>query len=419
MSNFPARTRREFLKEATTGTAALAMTASSYARVAGANERIGLGQIGCGGRGFGAHMKGVHEHAQQQNVEYVAVCDVWSKYLNRAAAKVQEWHGRVPYKTTRHEELLARNDVDAVLIASADHQHCLHLEAAAKAGKDAYCEKPLAMNMEELRSACDAVKTAQTVVQIGTQSRSYPAMAGTKVLCASGVLGPISRIEQMRNGRQPYWYKRLARLPIAESEVDWRQFLKPLPPRPFDARLFAGWYGYREFSGGPVGGYMSHFIDLVHYLTGAKFPQSAVAQGGTFVWRDENNFTCPDQVQTSLIYPEGFMVSYSTNFGNSAGSRTAMYGRHGVLDFSDRNKPFVSGEGAIEKGELGEQTPVEPVECPDHFLNWLQCLRNRQAPIADIDAGYQHAVACIMSDLAYATGLRQAYDAGKREITKG
>ena len=419
MSTFPTRTRREFLKTATTGTAALAMSATSYARVVGANERIRLGQIGCGGRGFGAHMAGVNKHAKQQNVEYVAVCDVWSEYLERAAAQAQEWNGRTPHKTTKHEELLALKEVDAVLIASADHQHCLHLEATAKAGKDAYCEKPLAMNMEELRSACDAVKAANLVVQIGTQSRSYPEMAGAKALCESGVLGPISRIEQMRNGTQPYWYKRLARLPIAESDVDWRQFLKPLPYQSFNARMFAGWYGYRQFSGGPIGGFMSHFIDLVHFFTGAKFPESTVAQGGTFVWKDENHFTCPDQVQTSLIYPEGFMVSYLTNFGSAAGSRTAMYGRHGVLDFSNRKKPFVSGAGAIEKGKLGEETPVERLECPGHFLNWLQCLRDRKAPIADIDAGYQHAVACIMSDLAYETGRRHVYDCEKREIRMG
>jgi len=410
--------RRNFL-QAAAGSAAVAMTAGSYARVAGANDRIRLGQIGCGNRGFGAHMSGVHTHAEAENVEIVAVCDVWTEHLDRAKAKVQEWYGRPPLATSKYEDVLAAKDVDAVMIASPDHQHCMHLEAAATAGKDAYCEKPLAMTIEELRSACDAVKAAGILVQVGTQSRSYPAMVGCKKLFASGVLGKVSRVEQFRNGNRPNWYKRLPRLPIAESELDWEEFLKPRPMRPFNDLLFAGWYGYREFCGGSIGQFMSHFIDLVHFITGAKYPASAVAQGDTFVWKDEYRFDCPDQVQTTLIYPEGFMVSFCTNFGNGSGNRTMMYGTQGILDFGSRSKPFASGEGAYEKGPLAGQTPVEPVDCPDHFLNWLQCLRSRKAPAAPIEAGYQHSVACILSDTAYETGCRQVYDHPTREIRAG
>ena len=110
----------------------------------------------------------------------------------------------------------------------------------------------------------------------------------------------------------------------------------------------------------------------------------------------------------------------STNFGNAAGSRTAMYGSRGVLDFSNRRKPFVSGQGACEETALGKkETPIEPVEVPDHFLDWIQCLRSRKAPVADIEAGYQHGVAVILSDLAYATGRRKRYDHSKREILEG
>ena len=400
--------RRQFLKGAAAGTAALAMTATSYGRVAGANDRISIGVIGCGKRGVGAHMAGVHAHAEAQNIEITAVCDVWTRHRQEAAAKAQEWYGRTPRQFASYRELLALEDVDAVMIASCDHQHCTHLEAAAEAKKDAYCEKPLAMNLDELKSACDAVKRNNIIVQIGTQSRSYPGMAGAKALCETGVLGTISRIEQMRNGTQPYWYKRLEP-GVKESEVNWREFLANRPYRPYDSRHFTGWYGYRDFSSGTIGGYMSHFIDLVHYITGAKFPHSAVAQGGTFVWNDENHFDCPDHVQTTLVYPEGFMVSYTTNFGNGGGSRTAMYGTHGVLDFTNRQKPTVSGAGAIEKGSLKKEVPVEPVEC----------LRSRKQPIAPIEAGYQHGVAVILSDLAYETGRRQVYDPQRREIYEG
>ncbi len=411
--------RRDFLKGAAGGVAVLTTTAAGQRRALGANDRISIGVIGCGGRGFGAHMPGVHAHAETQNVEITAVCDVWSVYRERAAEKVEEWYGRTPRQFSAYRELLALDDVDVVMIASPDFQHCAQLEDTADAGKDAYCEKPLAMNMEELRSACDAVEDAGTVVQIGTQLRSMPTLAGCKAVCEAGILGTISRIEQCRNGTQPYWYSRIARLPINESEVDWDEFLLGRRRRPFDAQLFAGWYGYREFSSGPIGGFMSHFIDLIHYFTGARFPSSAVAQGGTFVWDDEYEFDCPDHVQTTLVYPEGFMVSYCTNFGNGSGNRSVVYGTKGALDFTNWSAPVVSAAGACEETTLGEETPVEPVELPDHYLDWLQCLRSREAPIASIEAGYQHAVAVILADMAYESGRRHVYDHKDREIRRG
>jgi predicted dehydrogenase len=295
----------------------------------------------------------------------------------------------------------------------------MHLEAAAKAKKHAYCEKPLGMDLEQLRRACDAVKAAGIVVQISTQSRSEPGVRGSKKFLESGALGKISRCEECRNGKQPNWYKRLTRLPMKESDLDWAEFLKPRPMRPFNGLLFAGWYGYREFCSGSIGQFMSHFIDMVHFITGAGFPTSAVAQGGTFLWKDEYHFDCPEQVQTALIYPEGFMVSYSTNFGNASGNRTVIYGTDGVLDLGSHARPMASGAGAIQPGRLAKETPVERIDCPDHFLNWLQCLRSGQTPIAPIDAGYQHSIACILSDRAYETGRRQVYDPQTRQVREG
>ncbi len=418
MSAMHSPTRKEFLKTAAAGTVAAAMSASSYARVIGANDRIRIGQIGCGNRGFGAHMTSVNSNSKSHNVETVAVCDVWKVHLDRAVAEAGAWYGRAPKATAHYEELLAMDGLDAVIIASPDHQHCLHLEAAAKAGKDAYCEKPLAMNMDELKSACDAVTEAGIVVQIGTQIRSSPGIHGCKKFFESGMLGKVSRVEQYRNNKQPNWYKRLSRLPIAPGELDWDEFLKPGPGRPFDGLQFAGWYGYREFCTGSIGQFMSHFIDTVHFITGAKYPQSAVALGGTYLWDDKYKFDCPDQIETTLKYPEGFQVHFCVNFGNSAGNRTVMYGANGLMDFG-RSKPAVSGEGAYEKGPLGKVEPVKPVACADHMVNWLECLRSRKTPIAPIKAGHQHAVACILSDTAWLTGQRQVYDHKKREIHSG
>lgn len=141
--------------------------------------------------------------------------------------------------------------------------------------------------------------------------------------------------------------------------------------------------------------------------------------GGTFTWKDEG-FTCPDHCQATWTYPDGFMVSYSTNFGNGSGSVMKIYGDQGTIDLTSWQKPTYSGAGAIKPTKLPRtDTPVKPVEIPDHFLDWLQCLRTRNTTNAPIEAGYYHSVPVIMGTRAMDTGKRQIYDAAKREIREG
>jgi len=411
--------RRKFLiKSAAASGAAFTLSAASYSRVLGANERISIGIIGCGSRGVDAHMAGVNEHAESQNIEITAVCDPWRIRREVASSKVKEWYGREARKFSCYKDLLALKDVDAVMIASCDHQHTTQLKAAAEAGKDVYCEKPLAMRLDRLKDACDAVKEAKIIVQIGTQLRSFPSFTGCRELYKTGILGTVGRIEQCRNEERPYWYSYVK--DVKKEDLDWNEFLMDRPYRPFDPVLYSGWYGYREFSDGPVHGLGSHFIDLVHYITGAKFPTSCVCLGGTFTWKDERNFTCPDHVQALWIYPEGFMVSYSTNFGNGSGNSFKIFGDEGVLDMVNWTAPILTAEGGGKRrGEIRGKNPVQEVPRPDHFLDWLQCLRNRKRPHASIDAGYQHAVACIMAMQSYDSGRRTIYDSEKREINEG
>ncbi len=409
-------TRRQFLTTAAAGAATLSIAASSHARIRGANDRISIGIIGCGDRGSEAHMPGVNQYAKEQNIEITAVCDPWRVRRELAAAKAKQWYGRDVRQFVSYKDLLALDDVDAVMIASCDHQHTTHLEAAAKAKKDVYCEKPLGKALEPLKAAVDAVKTNNVVCQVGTQLRSMSSMTGAKALVQSGALGKISRIEQCRNSNAPYWYHYIK--DVHKEDVDWKEFLMDVPPMPFDPVRYSGWYGYRETSDGPVTGFGSHYLDLVHYIAGASFPVSAVCLGGVYTWKDKYNFTCPDHVQAAWIYPEGFMATYSSNFGNASGSTFRILGDQGALDLLNWDKPVFSTEGAKE-GTKELKKDVEPVEHPEHFLDWLQCLRSRKTPNASIDAGYQHAVACLMAVRAFDTGRRQVYDPKTREIREG
>ncbi|GMW02084.1 MAG: hypothetical protein AMXMBFR84_32200 [Candidatus Hydrogenedentota bacterium] len=410
--------RRQFLKTAATGVTAFSMSAASYARIVGANDRIAIGIIGCGSRGIGTHMMGINAHAAEQNIAITAVCDPWKVKQDEAANLCKDWYGLEARKFSHYRDLLALEDVDAVTIASCDHQHPAHLKAAAEAGKDVYVEKPLGTHFQEVKDACQAVRDNGVIVQVGTQLRSLPGMVGANELFKTGILGSVSRIEQHRNGWRPYWYQYLKE--VRQEDVDWNEFLMNQPPRPFDMNLYSGWYGYRGFSDGPVPGFGSHYIDLVHFITGAQFPVSSVCQGGTFTWKDDYGFTCPDHVEATWIYPEGFMATYSTNFGNGGGNAFKIYGQYGAFDLLNWDRPMLTGEGAgPDKMCVAEPKPIDQIPRPDHMLDWLQCIRSRNTPHASIEAGYQHAVAVIMAMQAYDSGKRMIFDPQTHEIREG
>lgn len=408
--------RRRFLQTAALGATATAMSARSYARIAGANDRIRLAQIGCGSRGVGAHMKGVHPHDKAQNVEYVAVSDPWRLARERAAALAEEWYGSKVKQCVSYREILALKDVDAVLDASLDHHHATHLEAAAKAGKHCYIEKPLARGMAELIRCTDAVKQAGIVVQVGTQIRSLPTSTACRELWQSGILGKPSRIEQCRNSARPYWYGR-DKKDLRAEDLDWNEFLMGAPRRPVDPLVYSGWYGYLDYTDGPVANLGCHFTDLYSYITGLGFPRSCVCHGGVFTWKDERQFTCPDHVEALWVYDEGLMVAYSTNFGNSGGNRHRYFCEKGQLILDNWSAPTYTAEGGLKRdGTIRGVNEVKPIPGPDHFLDWLQCLRSGKPTRAPIEAGYLHSVTCLMAVEAWRTGKRTTYDAKARAI---
>jgi len=365
-------------------------------------------------------MSGIQKHAAATNIEVVAVADTWSQAREKAKARAKEWFGSDAKAFSSYRDVLAMKDVDAVMIASPDHLHTLHLEAAANAGKHIYVEKPLATEFDKLLKAYDAAKAAQgrgSIIQVGTQLRSLPGVAGARELVKSGILGKITRVDETRNAEKPYWYSYLGR-EVKESEVDWKEFLNDRKPRAFDARQYAAWYGYYEFCQGPVPQWGAHFLDLMHYVTDCGLPESCMCIGGVTYWKDENKFTTPDNVMATWMYPDGMVVTSSNNFGNSSGNLRKFFGDKGTLDVGNWNVPTYSAEGGPKRdGKIRGKQEVAPVERPDHFLNWLQCMRDNKTPHASIDAGYQHAVAVLMAVISYDTGRKTMYDRANRRIT--
>src|SRR5437016_9743581 len=260
--------RRSFLNQtaaAVAGAGVFSSSALSYSRIKGANERILLGHIGVGDRGTELAWI-VSQLKDKQNVEMAAVCDLWKVNREKTVARAQAVYGRAPRAYQYMDDLIAQKHVDAVIISTADFQHAPLLKLVAEAGKDAYCEKPMANVLEEAKAARDAVRSRNLVVQIGTQHRSEPYQIAAKESIASGALGDVSKVEIVWNYHGPRWRGRQEVNQIREQDTDWKKWLLTKPYRPFDPRLYFEFRLYREFSSGIPDQWMSHGMDLIHYL---------------------------------------------------------------------------------------------------------------------------------------------------------
>jgi predicted dehydrogenase len=245
-------------------------------RARSSNDRIQVGVIGAGGRGFEL-MRQVAQ-AKGANAVITAICDVYRPNREKAVQFVEKTWGIKPRQTVDYKELLSWRDVDAVLIAAPDFTHSIMLKDAVEAGKDAYCEKPMGVEFNEAKAAYLAVRKSDRVVQIGTQRRSDPRLAGAARLVRSGILGQVTRVEFSVNFQEPRWRRDYTH--IRPEDVAWPQFLMHRPSRPFDARRFREWQLFRDYTNGIAGLWMCHFIDLVPWFLDDPYPAGAVANGG-------------------------------------------------------------------------------------------------------------------------------------------
>jgi len=400
-----------------TGPAVVGLSAAAARTAYGANDRISIGIIGTGGRGT-SHLKDILSKAEKHNVAITAICDVWRKNSDQAAVKVMEGGGKEPYRCTRFEDLLEKGNVDAVVIATPDNSHTPIMIAALKAGKDVYVEKPMSLEVSAANEALDLARAKKLVVQAGTQYRSNGGYAAAAKELANGVIGHVSRIAATANFNHARWKRGYD--DCKKADVDWDAYLFNRPKRPFDAKLLRRWHLYKEFTNGLSGLWMSHYVDAVHKLTGAKYPASAVAHGGTYVWK-EGREHC-DTFHALLSYPEGFLMDWGMGLANSAGTSFTVHGTQGTLEindgkgYSNPNRLMLSATGGLE-GSKVKQRQIKPEPSPSHMGNWLECMRSRKRPNADIEFGHHHAVATIMAAAALHTGRRQVYDAKKREIS--
>jgi predicted dehydrogenase len=435
--------RREFLKA--TGIAlagAAVLPASSYSRIAGANDRVGVGVVGFSDRFRTSLLPAFLQHSKELNFEFVAVSDIWDRRRAEGKVEIGKNAGKDVDAVRNNDELYERRDVDAVMIATADFQHAQHGVEAVRAGRDAYVEKPLAHTMVDARAIRQAVRETGKIVQIGTQRRSSPVYQSAHDYIQSGKFGDIVSVLMTWNVNQPGRWRRPSLVEsLREEQTDWKRFLLNQPHEPFDARKYIEFRLFWPLSSGIPDQWMVHQIDTVHWFTGLPRPRSVVANGGIYLWRDgRKNW---DTMTAVLDYgplndsSKGFQVVYSSRMTNEAGEvKELYYSNGGTLDLDKRT---ISPEGGLRKqyaSEMNMQANLLPnislsnvgghiatgantggdADTSANVRNWMECVRSRKTPNANIEAGYSHSVALCMTIAAIQSGRRVTFDDAKQEV---
>lgn len=436
-------TRRTFLKSSAAGLAVSAITsASSYARILGSNDRVRVGIVGFSDRFRASLLPAFLEHSKSLDFEIVALSDIWSMRREVGKAHLDKLTGKSIAAVRNNDELYDRKDVDAVIISTADFQHSLHGVEAVRANRDAYVEKPLAHTMENARAIRQTVRESGKIVQIGTQRRSSPLYQAAYDYIRSGKFGDIVSVLMTWNVNQPgRWRRPKLVAGLTEDQVDWKRYLLNLPDQSFDPRKYIEFRLFWPFSSGIPDQWMVHQIDTVHWFTGLPRPRSVVANGGIYYWHDgRKNW---DTMTAVFDYgplddtARGFQVVYSSRMTNDAGDvKELYYSNGGTLDL---DKQTVSSEGGLTKqyaDEMGMQpnllgklslrettrkmaasadTSADP-DTSANMRNWMECVRSRKTPNADIEAGYSHSVALCMTIAAIQTGRHVTFDDTKQEV---
>lgn len=435
-------TRRDFIKKvAIAGTGiALGMSAKSYARILGANDRVQVGIVGFADRSRQSLIPCFMQHNKELNMEITAISDIWKLRREEGEAWLKEKTGNSIYVARNNEELYSSSKVDAVIIATADFQHAIHGIEAVKSGRDAYVEKPMANTMDDAIALKKAVNGSKQIVQIGTQRRSTTNYLQAYDYIKSGKFGNINMIELTWNVNQPGRWRRPDLVAKCKQEdLDWKRFLINRPFEAFDPRKYLEYRLFWPYSSGIPDQWMVHQIDTVHWFTGLEVPRSVVANGGIYTWKDgRQNF---DTMTAVFDYgsddgKQGFQVIYSSRMGNSAGGIKEYYFSNGGMLNLETNK--ITGLGGLtadaakamkmEANLLPELTLAEASQVAAsantgadpstsaHVRNWMECIRSRKTPNASVEAGYQHSVALCMVIKALQTGKRVRFDAKRQMV---
>ena len=391
--------RRAFLRGVT------AASALSYSRIMGANDRLQLALIGCGERG----RYDMGNFIKAGNVDVVALCDIYGAQIDRAkqnAAKADVFDD--------HRKVLDLKQVDVALIAVPDHWHAPIAIDALNAGKDVFVEKPLTLKIEEGPAIVKAARLNKRICQAGMQQRSGKHYLEAKQqYMDTNKLGKITLARTWWHGNGYHLRKAPQSLQTLPDNLNWARFLGPLKWRDYDPQQYYNWRAYLDFGGGQVTDLFTHWIDVVHMFMGQEIPTSAVAAGGVYKYKDGR--TAPDTINVLLEYPSEFTATFeATLVPGIIGEGVEFCGTEGKL-YIDRQHYEFTPSGRRAQGQSTVVKAQGSLDM-DHVENFLECVRTRKLPNADVLIGHRSAQASHLGNIAYMQKRRIDFDPVREEI---
>ena len=424
-------TRRNLIKTAALASAAPLFLPSHL--VSAENKpsgRLNIGFIGVGKQGRGL----LHNFIFAKNVQVVAVCDVDTTRRNHAEKYVNDYYKNYPQKGTADckayndmRELIARDDIDLICIATPDHWHAYPMVAALRSGKDVYCEKPLTHNIHEAITVIDTVKQTGQVMQTGSMQRSMTEFRIACELVQNGVIGKISHVDCSFGGPGVP-----CDLPEENMEpgLDWDKWVGPAKMRPYNSILsprgvhnhFPHWRNYKEFGSGMVGDWGAHHLDIAQW--GLGMDDSGPVEILPPKEKGKKN-------GAKMIYANGVVVNHVSGYGvqffGEKGEVKVNRGKFELIldgkkvvghDPSDRSSSLYKQLLTAEKDHL-KNAKIKLYKSKDHTADFLECVASRKKPITNEIVGSRSAICCHLINQAYYNNAKISWDPKKLAFTKG
>jgi predicted dehydrogenase len=409
--------RRNFIYQVSGSVAALAgssMLPSS--RVAGANDRVRFGLVGAGGRGTEILKSALHA----PNTQAVAVADVYSRRLDEVRRIVS---GIQTY--TDFRRLLDDKSIDAVLIATPQHQHALNFVPTIQAGKDVYQEKTMAFNPDHARRMRRALKGSNRVVQVGVQSVSGNAFKRAREFSTPDRLGTITAVHTHHYRNMPYGgWKRTIPPDCNLEHVAWKEFEGEAAPHEFDPQRFINWRFFWDYSGGNVFENMVHQVAFWYKVLGLTIPRRVTMAGYNYL---SPEMEVPDTMDVSMDQRENLLFTWNSAFGNNYygedGNDQALGNKGTVIRIVDSVNYLPQRHHAEQEPQTPSVVGGEPnivgsdeADTEAHMRNFFDCVRSRKEPNCPFELGFSSAIACQMAIASLRQGRTVEWDAEKEDI---
>jgi predicted dehydrogenase len=409
------------VKTAVLGSGAVSVwTAGSYAAVPGANDRLRLGVIGCGGMAR-SHMNALLKMKDTDNVEIGAVCDIYRKRLDAAAALT----GGKPIP--KYKELLAQKDLDYVLIATPEHWHHQMILDAIDAGKHIYVEKPMTHSIQQAKEVVRRMQGSSLKLQVGVQGMSDESYEEANRYVRDGILGKIvmAQIDYSRNYANDFWAYEIDPDAKPGDNLDWDAWLGPAPKRPWDPRRYFQWRRYWDYSGGIATDLFIHRVTRILKAAGLTFPERVVATGGKWNFAD-SVAEIPDTFNMLCDYPGGPTVLLVSSMANAAPIDHVIRGHYATLTFTRegfeiRPEPKIAQEEKAPKAADLKPITYRKKGAEDvslHHRNLHDAIRRGEKLRCDPMLGYHGVVVTMMGVESYRRRAYLKWNAAQEKVER-